>query len=156
MSIFNDEEERAEIAEEKLEQEGDVEQVTENPETENKEQESPECEESDEDGKEDKAAKREKVKKILVAQLYGLRSELSEILERYSSNTNAKITGFIEMFNASEEVEGQETPKIETKKLKAVVKKIDEMKLKPKKGRAKDLERIEDILDKIDDVLQSE
>jgi hypothetical protein len=30
------------------------------------------------------------------------------------------------------------------------------MKLKPKKGRAKDLERIEDILDKIDDVLQSE
>jgi transposase-like protein len=123
MIIFNDEE-RAEIVEEELEQEGIIEELAKNHETIDSQQDSIECVESDEDEKDDKTAKREKLKKILVAQLYGLRSELSEILERYSSNTNAKITSFIEMFNTSEEVQGQETPGIETKKLKAIVKRL--------------------------------
>lgn len=156
MINFEDDEEKIENKEDYFEQKSEIEEVAENHESKSFEQESPGYEESEGDEKEDKTVKRQKIKKILVAQLYGLRSELSEILERYSSNTNAKITGFIEMFNTSEEADGQETPKIETKKLKAVVKKIDDIKLKPKKGRAKDLERIEEILDKMDDVLQSD
>lgn len=79
---------------------------------------------------------RKVAKDMLVLELRRLRAMFTEIAERYVANAEAEIAAVIE------DVEGKSLPDARIEKMLAVVR---DLSVKPRKGRRKDLARIETI-----------
>jgi len=75
-------------------------------------------------------------KDMLVLELRRLRAMFTEIAERYVANAEGEIAAVIE------DVEGKSLPDARIEKMLAVVR---DLSVKPRKGRRKDLARIETI-----------
>jgi hypothetical protein len=79
---------------------------------------------------------RKVAKDMLVLELRRLRAMFSEIAERYVANTEGEIAAVVEA------VEGKSLPAARVKRMLTV---LHDLSVKPRKGRRKDLARIETI-----------
>lgn len=95
-----------------------------------------------------KSAKKKKVKisQDILAELYSLRSNLSSIIEHTTIKLNSQITKLISLFE-NENIPMTKSKLPSAKNINMMVKKIKNIKLKPKKGRIKDIERISKLLE---------
>ncbi len=83
----------------------------------------------------------------LVARLDHLRSEVREICDAYVENIDAEITTLANFLEGSTEVRSPEDRKART--LKKWITVLDEMRIKPRKGRRKDLKRVDEAVRKL-------
>ncbi|NTU61193.1 MAG: hypothetical protein HGA95_02535 [Caldiserica bacterium] len=101
--------------------------------------------------KEKAHSKDERIKDLLV-QLYDLRVTMKEVIDRYQAVTSGQLSGVILLLEDSQN-SLRSSLKLKTRKLTAMSEKLCDIKLKPKKGRAKDLAKIEEIIEKMTTML---
>ncbi len=82
----------------------------------------------------------------LLQELQGMQSSWKSILERYTLNVRSKF-GDIATAIAGPAAEGETKAPLSKKQLDLMLLAIQRLKLKPEKGRGKDLARIEKVLD---------
>ncbi len=82
----------------------------------------------------------------LVLRLHALRNDLDQALEQYSLRVGARITEMLEHLEGQSPV-GEKTELPGKADLAAMLEKIDKTRLKPKRGRGKDLKRIQDLVE---------
>lgn len=92
-----------------------------------------------------KQSKSEKINDLL-AQLHDLRVVMKEVVDRYQAVTSAQLSGLIMLLEDSQN-SLRTSLKLKTRKLSSMSDKLCLIKLKPKKGRAKDLVRIEELIE---------
>jgi hypothetical protein len=81
----------------------------------------------------------------LKAGLLALRTTLQEVQEHYSVRTNGLL---VQMMQVVEPPEGSEHPVLPSRKtVDRMLEAIQGLKVKPKKGRGKDLQRLQDLLE---------
>lgn len=83
----------------------------------------------------------------LLARLDHLRSEVREICDAHVENVDAEITTLTDFLEGSTEVRSPEDRKART--LKKWITVLDEMRIKPRKGRRKDLKRVDEAVRKL-------
>src|SRR5215813_8538056 len=83
------------------------------------------------------------VKKELLAQLQHLRTEVKEISRLYVANLQRDIVQLIDFLSANNATENAEVSRATNPILSRMKETLDEIRLKPQKGRRKDLLRIE-------------
>ena len=88
----------------------------------------------------------ELLQKNLLEELTSIRGLFTDIMERLQSNIEAEMVACIHIL--STDGYGDEKPKLleDIKQLKMMLLSIQELKLKPKKGRLKDIRRIQDVI----------
>lgn len=91
----------------------------------------------------------------LISEMYGLKSNLEEIVEKLSLRLQGKISDLIDMIEKGD-AESETIKKPSPKQIEDIVKKCKKIKLKPGKGRAKDVVKIDKLLEEIHIKLQSE
>ncbi len=96
-------------------------------------------------------------KKLVVVQevnqeLQSLRSNFESIIEKYSLNVKAQIDELLEKLS-EKNVEGEQQLLPKKKNLEKVLSKAQKLKLKPEKGRLKDIMKIQAVLDELTLVL---
>ena len=101
--------------------------------------------------KKEKLSKSDQIKNLLV-RLYDLRVTMKEVIERYQVVTSGQLSGVILLLEDSQN-SLKSSLKLRSKTLNSMTERLDELKLKPKKGRAKDLARIEEIIDRLSDMI---
>jgi len=89
----------------------------------------------------------------LKQELHALRSNFERIIERYSLNVKAQIEEIIEILEQKREND-EKVPVPKSKELEVLISKIQKLKLKPEKGRKKDLNRIQRVLGELASVFQ--
>ncbi|MEW6516552.1 MAG: hypothetical protein AB1439_06595 [candidate division FCPU426 bacterium] len=94
--------------------------------------------------------RREQAKASLIQELNNLRAELKEITQQLTLKQDAHLMHLIQMLGGSRG-QAPESTLPATKRLAAMLKKIQELKLKPKKGRLKDLVHLTRLLDALSD-----
>src|SRR6185369_6383027 len=85
------------------------------------------------------------VKKELLAQLQHLRTETREISRLYAANLQRDIVQLIEFLNEKAVPKSGSSRKVDPVFAK-MKEELDEINLKPEKGRRKDLKKIEDVV----------
>jgi len=88
----------------------------------------------------------------LKQELHALRSNFERIIESYSLNVKAQIGEMIEILEQKMEND-EKVPVPKRKELEALIDTVQQLKLKPEKGRKKDLNRIQRVLDELSSVL---
>lgn len=101
--------------------------------------------------KKTKLSKSDQIKNLLV-RLYDLRVTMKEVIERYQVVTSGQLSGVILLLEDSQN-SLKSSLKLRSKTLNSMTERLDELKLKPKKGRARDLARIEEIIDRLSDMI---
>lgn len=92
-------------------------------------------------------------RKELAQHLRTLRSDFEEIISKYTLNVQAQIE---EMILIVEQENGDENRKtLKSKDIEKMVTGIRKMKIKPNKGRMKDIKRIQALLDDIEFILST-
>lgn len=82
----------------------------------------------------------------LKAALLSLRGTLKEIQEQYSVRTNGLLVQMMQI--ADPPADSRERPALPSRKaMEQMLETIKTLKVKPKKGRGKDLQRIQDLLE---------
>jgi len=84
----------------------------------------------------------------LVHELTSLRGQLKSISARYQSNLEAKMVACNNVLSAGQE-DGLPEQAKSRRKLQAMIKAVQGIKLKPQKGRLKDLRRIDTLVAEI-------
>ncbi len=85
------------------------------------------------------------LQKELLSELGNLRSIFRDIASRYQTNLEAEMVSCINMLSVSEE--GEKAPALQDKKqLKAMLESVRQLRLKPQKGRLKDIRKIDDTV----------
>jgi hypothetical protein len=90
--------------------------------------------------------------RLLARELTALRSQVDEVVNHYSLNVKARIDELVHVLQGkggSEETAARVTPET----LEKLAAKAQRMKVKPQKGRAKDLRRIQDLVDAMTETL---
>lgn len=88
----------------------------------------------------------------LIQELNGLRSVLKEIAQQLTLKQDAQLMQLIQALEGSRS-QAPEDSLPATKRLAALLKKVQDLKLKPKKGRLKDLVHLSRLLDALADKL---
>jgi hypothetical protein len=78
-------------------------------------------------------------------ELSSLRSSFDSIVEKYSLNVKAQLDELLEKLS-EKNVENEEQPLPKKKALDKVLAKVQKLKLKPEKGRIKDIMKIQAVL----------
>jgi hypothetical protein len=84
----------------------------------------------------------------LAAELTSLRANFVDIISRYQANQEAQLLACIESLSA-QPIDDQETLHHDEKQVLAILAELQELRLKPEKGRFKDVRRIDDLIDRI-------
>ncbi len=85
------------------------------------------------------------LRKDLLAEIGNLRSVFRDISARYQTNLEAEMVSCINMLAVSEE--GEKAPALQDKKqLKSMLESVRQLRLKPEKGRLKDIRKIDDTV----------
>lgn len=82
----------------------------------------------------------------LILRLHVLRNELDQALEQYTLRVGSRITEMLEHLEGRSPV-GEKTEPPGKADLATMLEKIDKTRLKPKRGRGKDLKRIQDLVE---------
>jgi hypothetical protein len=85
----------------------------------------------------------ETIRKELLAQLQHLRTEAKEISRLYAANLQRDIVELIEFLNEGQNSNSSKNSRGANAVLSQMKDTVDEMNLKPEKGRRKDLRKIE-------------
>jgi hypothetical protein len=80
--------------------------------------------------------------------LHGLRDDAETAIQHYALRTQAALAEMITRLNAAQE------PQLPARATKALLACFQNLTIKPKKGRAKDLKRIETLIEKITAALE--
>jgi len=89
-----------------------------------------------------KIQQKQEAKDLLLEKLKWLRSSLKEVLEKFELKRSSQIAEMIRTLEGKDII--AETPRPpRTKDIKRMIAKIESLKIKPQKGRAKDLRRIQ-------------
>jgi hypothetical protein len=92
-------------------------------------------------------------KSELKQELQSLRSDFELIIEKYSLNVNARLEELIGILEQKES--GEEARRIPgNKTLNRLIETLRNLKLKPGKGRGKDVKRIQSVLDQLSSAFQ--
>jgi hypothetical protein len=94
----------------------------------------------------------ERKRQNIESELVNLRGLLSEIISRYQANLEADIVTCIDMI-ATQNEEDRLSILSNPKALNKILKSLQKTKLKPAKGRLKDINRIDRTIEKIYDIL---
>ncbi len=85
------------------------------------------------------------LQKELLSELSNLRSVFKDIASRYQTSLEAEMVSCINVLAASEE--GEKVPALQDKKqLKSMLESVRQLRLKPEKGRLKDIRKIDDTV----------
>ena len=92
--------------------------------------------------------KTKEIRQELLTEIGALRNQLRDIVSRYQANLEAEMVWCI---NSLSETDINDLPQAAKDKneLKNMLNQIKSLKLKPQKGRLKDIRKINDIVDKI-------
>ena len=85
-------------------------------------------------------------------ELNSLRSNFESIIEKYSLNVKAQIDELLEKLS-EKNVEGEQQSLPKKKNLEKALSKVQNLKLKPEKGRIKDIKKIQAVIDEFTSVL---
>ncbi|GEM_PF-2143730 len=96
--------------------------------------------------------KRRTMAERLSRELEGVRSLLREALEQYDMRLNSRLASLQSVMRGEANVdEGRLLPS--AKRMTSMLEDIRKLKVKPKKGRAKDLLRLEELVDSLQEVI---
>jgi hypothetical protein len=95
--------------------------------------------------------RRAELNERLLVQLDALRAALAEMLERYELRVAGRLNELDQQVRGDDSLDLPPRP-LTVKSAEAVLAAIDGVKLKPKKGRAKDLARIEALIDRLGEI----
>jgi hypothetical protein len=95
--------------------------------------------------------KRIEVSRETIAELEALRRTLQEISERYQLRVSGQLAEMVSILEAGLTAGDRTAPS--TARLTAVLEKIRKTELKPRKGRAKDLVRLQDLASELTEML---
>lgn len=84
----------------------------------------------------------------LTAELTALRTNFVDIISRYQANQEARLLACIESLSGSLASE-QENVNYDDKRVLGLLVELQEIRLKPEKGRLKDVRRMDELIDKI-------
>ena len=95
------------------------------------------------------------ITKELVREIKYLRSVAKDVIDRYSLKINASLAEIVRILESSDS-KRLAVRKPNDNTMREMLSCVRSLKVKPKKGRAKDLARIEIIVKKLDDFLPSQ
>lgn len=98
--------------------------------------------------------KKEKIADEIVKELHGLRSVTQEVIDQLEIRLGADIADLIRIFG-NEEVAGEKHPLPPAQVETLLLASLRELKVKPKKGRIKDLCRISELLAELRSTLEN-
>jgi hypothetical protein len=84
----------------------------------------------------------------LSAELSALRANFVDILSRYQANREAQLLACIESLSEQTHA-GMEGVNHDEKRVLAILEEVRKLRLKPEKGRLKDVRRIDELIEKI-------
>jgi hypothetical protein len=84
----------------------------------------------------------------LVQELHALRSTIDVIIDHYGMNVKARVEEMLRTLEGKDVI-GEDQPHPDKKAIEKMLLKVRDMKVKPKKGRLKDLKRIGALLDEL-------
>ncbi len=84
----------------------------------------------------------------LIQELHALRSAIDVIIDHYVMNVKARVEEMLRTLEGKDII-GEDQPNPDTKTIEKMLVKIRDLKVKPKKGRLKDLKRIEALLEEL-------
>ena len=84
----------------------------------------------------------------LIRKLVALRSDINSIIDHCRINNISRVEEMLRLLEKRDTI-GDELPEPGEKDLERMIKKLDELRIKPKKGRLKDLKRIDTLLDEL-------
>ena len=96
-------------------------------------------------------AKEEDLTQQLIQGLTGLQSAHKQILDRYMLNTKAQLAELVDSLMGKG---GAKLPTLSKGKIKEMIEELNDLKLKPEKGRGKDLYRISKLLDEMHEIIE--
>ncbi|HNS72459.1 MAG TPA: hypothetical protein PKI81_03560 [bacterium] len=84
----------------------------------------------------------------LLVELIALRTNFVDIISRYQSNQEARLLACIESLSTPA---GQETEDFhhDEKQVVALLEELHELRIKPEKGRLKDVRRMDELIDRV-------
>lgn len=94
----------------------------------------------------------EKTVEELVSELTGLKSDLKMILDSYTLSANAQVNRILEVLE-QKDFAGEVHPIPSRERLRKMTDRVRKIKMKPEKGRLKDLVRIQKVLDELTEVV---
>ena len=86
-------------------------------------------------------------------ELLSLRSNFESIVEKYSLNVKAQLEEITQKLNTKKMDPNEKLPLPKKKNIEKMISKIQKIKIKPEKGRGKDLRRIQLIIDELSAIL---
>jgi hypothetical protein len=98
------------------------------------------------------SAKQRNPARDLVLELKALRSLVDEVVSHYGLNVKARIDEILHVIEVTGGPEGSRKP-ADPETFRKLALKAKRVKVKPQKGRAKDLRRIQDLVDGMCEVL---
>ncbi len=98
--------------------------------------------------KEKKAALRPKHQEELAAELAALRANFIDILSRYQVNQEARLLACIESLS-EQSMADPDSHHPDEKQMVEILEQLHDLRLKPEKGRFKDVRRINELVDEI-------
>ncbi len=98
--------------------------------------------------------KKEKIAAEIVKELLGLRSVTQEVIDQLEIRLGAEMADLIRIFG-NEEIAGEKHPLPPAQVEAQLLARLRTMKVKPRKGRLKDLYRIAEVLSEIRSVLEN-
>lgn len=98
--------------------------------------------------------KKEKIAAEIVKELLGLRSMTQEVIDQLEIRLGAEMADLIRIFG-NEEIAGEKHPLPPAQVEAQLLARLRTMKVKPRKGRLKDLYRIAEALSEIRSVLEN-
>lgn len=90
----------------------------------------------------------EKAVNDLISELIGLKSNVNMILDNYTLSVNAQINQILEVLE-QRDFTGEVYPVPSREKLRDMKERVGKIKMKPEKGRLKDLVRIQKVLNEM-------
>lgn len=90
----------------------------------------------------------EKAVNELISELTGLKSNVNMILDNYTLSVNAQVNQILEVLE-QRDFAGEVHPIPSREKIRDMKERVRKIKMKPEKGRLKDLVRIQKVLDEM-------
>ena len=88
----------------------------------------------------------------LSQELHSLRSNFESIVEKYSLNVKSQIEEMIQKLDIKKQPANEKLPLPKRTTFEKMISKIQKLKIKPEKGRSKDVRRIQGILDELSSI----
>jgi hypothetical protein len=88
----------------------------------------------------------------LSRELHSLRSNFESIIEKYSLNVKSQIEEMVQKLDMKKQPANEKIPLPKRKNIEKMISKIQKLKIKPEKGRQKDVRRIQGILDELSSI----